>query len=393
MTFDDVLGPVPRARFIADVLGKEWLRLEGERGRFAHLAPWERINDALSRDRFSGRRIRLVKAGRAVPADDYLLAPLDENGSQVDMKKVLRHLRGGATLVFNAIDEVMPPLRTLCEELEELFRITVQANAYAVWKTDNGFDLHWDNHDTLILQIAGRKHWRVYGPTRPHPVEKDVAEAPKPTGDPVWEGDLHDGDVLYMPRGWWHVAIPKNEQSLHVTISLAHFTGSHLMRWLAQELKAEELIRADVPHLADEDAQEAYAAALTTMLSKRIAKDVIARFMRFGDTHARARPRIDLPADVTGNGTAMNPASVIRLTGDRELYLEHPTNNGQTCFTAMGQQWNCDRSLVPALHLLRGYKGTSLQTMLDVVPQSVRGALRLQLNVMASGGVITISNG
>jgi|EndMetStandDraft_4_1072995.scaffolds.fasta_scaffold88422_1 ribosomal protein L16 Arg81 hydroxylase len=397
MTFDDVLHPLTTAQFLSDYVGKQWLRTQGARGRFAHLAPWDRINEALSRDRFTGDRVRLVKNGKSIPRESFVLTAADNDGSQIEMKNFLRHLRGGATLVLNSIEELMPPLQRLCEEMEDLFRISIQANGYAGWKTDNGFDLHWDDHDTLILQVAGRKHWRVYEPTRLHPIKDDVAEAPKPTGNPVWDGDLEDGDLLYMPRGWWHVAFPKNEPSLHLTIGLSHRTGSHLVRWISRELKAEELVRADLPHWADAATQETYAEAIGELIRKRVTKDLIAQFMRWNDDHVHARPRINLPADVTTEGASLKPSSVIRLTGDRELH----SNGGGAAedaentfnFTAMGEEWNCDRELVPALHLLRGHKGTSLQTMLDAVPPPARSALRLQLSVMASGGAITISNG
>ena len=96
---------------------------------------------------------------------------------------------------------------------------------------------------------------------------------------------------------------------------------------------------------------------------------------------------------MTAEGASLKPTSVIRLTADRELHSNGGNGgNGDghaddlAWFTAMGEEWNCDRALVPALHLLRGHKGTSLQTMLDAVPPPARSALRLQLTVMASAG-------
>jgi len=52
---------------------------------------------------------------------------------------------------------------------------------YAGWRTNNGFDLHFDDHDTMILQVFGRKRWQVFNPTRLHPFKKDAEEAVKPT--------------------------------------------------------------------------------------------------------------------------------------------------------------------------------------------------------------------
>jgi hypothetical protein len=39
---------------------------------------------------------------------------------------------------------------------------------------------------------------------RQHPLkkEKDVEPAPTPAPNPVWDGILENGGLLYMPRGW-----------------------------------------------------------------------------------------------------------------------------------------------------------------------------------------------
>ena len=57
----------------------------------------------------------------------------------------------------------------------------------------------------------------------------------------------------------------------------------------------------------------------------------------------------------------------------------------------MGEEWNCERALMPALELLSGHKATPVGELLEAVPQPSRGALRLQLMGMASGGVIVVS--
>ena len=82
MTFDEVLHPLTTAQFLSDV-GRQWPRTSGARGRFAHLAPWDRINEALSRDRFAGDRVRLVKNGKSISRESFLLTAAEADGSQV----------------------------------------------------------------------------------------------------------------------------------------------------------------------------------------------------------------------------------------------------------------------------------------------------------------------
>ncbi|MGH3831563.1 MAG: JmjC domain-containing protein [Pseudonocardiaceae bacterium] len=33
-----------------------------------------------------------------------------------------------------------------------------------------GFDLHWDDHDVIVVQLAGSKMWEVRGTSRPAPL-------------------------------------------------------------------------------------------------------------------------------------------------------------------------------------------------------------------------------
>jgi hypothetical protein len=53
----------------------------------------------------------------------------------------------------------------------------------------------------------------------------------------VFEGHLSEGDVLYVPRGFYHSASTGKEHSLHVTVSLCHnVTFTHLMKSISTEV-------------------------------------------------------------------------------------------------------------------------------------------------------------
>ena len=112
-------------------------------------------------------------------------------------------LSGGATLVFSGCEEVHPPLRELCVSLEMLFHRRVVANLYAGWRRDNGFDIHFDTQDVIILQVSGRKRWKVWGPTLTYPIEKYVPNrscGPAPVSEPLWDCVLEPGGMLHILR-------------------------------------------------------------------------------------------------------------------------------------------------------------------------------------------------
>jgi hypothetical protein len=53
----------------------------------------------------------------------------------------------------------------------------------------------------------------------------------------VFDGTLEEGDILYVPRGFYHSASTGKDHSLHVTISLCHnVTFAHLMKGISNEV-------------------------------------------------------------------------------------------------------------------------------------------------------------
>ena len=42
--------------------------------------------------------------------------------------------------------------------------MAVQANAYSTPRGSQGFAVHHDTHDVLVLQVAGEKRWQLYDP-------------------------------------------------------------------------------------------------------------------------------------------------------------------------------------------------------------------------------------
>ena len=245
----ELLAPLAPEDCLVSSWGRGLRHVRGGAGKFARLMPWPTLNEILRRHRLDFPRLRLVKDGKPLASTAYLryatggrrrtsiprLKPADLN----------KHLREGATLVLDAVDELHAPVEELAAALEQLFREHIQVNLYAGFQTSRGFDLHWDDHDVFILQVAGRKRWSVYGMTRPFPIQPDIEAAARPEHEPVWQETLEDGDLLYIPRGWWHVAEPLAEPTLHLTVGVHKRTGLDLLRWFSDRMRASEIFRRD----------------------------------------------------------------------------------------------------------------------------------------------------
>jgi hypothetical protein len=171
---DTLIYPWTRPQLLEDRFGKRWFFAQGSKGRFHELLTWQALNSLLAYHRLEQRRLtskgetfqmQLIQNGQAVPQETYV-----RNG--IVASKVSALLRDGATLIVNAIDDLHAPIASLVRQLETQLRAQVHANLYAAWRRDQGFEVHWDDHDVFILQIAGKTHWKVFGDTQRFPLER-----------------------------------------------------------------------------------------------------------------------------------------------------------------------------------------------------------------------------
>lgn len=349
-----LLEPCAPEEFLASAWGRDFRHVRGARGKFSHLMPWSRLNDLLTRHRLDSPRLRLTREGKPVPASSYLRHTTGGRSKtpipRLRAEELTNQLRDGATLVLDAVEELHAPLTVLAESLELLFRERVQINLYVGWRTSRGFDLHWDDHDVFILQVAGRKRWRVYGETRPCPITNDIEPAPKPTGDALWEDTLEDGDLLYIPRGWWHVAFPLDEPTLHLTVGVHKRTGLDLLRWLSDELRTSETFRRDLPRDASPAELAAHAGRLRDELSARFDGDTLTKFFREHDANAEPRTRLSLPLSATTKISRPALDALVRLTAPRTLDFE--IDGDELSFFSNKKRWRFDARALPILRFL-----------------------------------------
>jgi hypothetical protein len=139
--------------------------------------------------------------------------------------RVLAEWEEGATIVLQALHVNWLPLAAFCRQLEEALGHPVQANSYYTPRGSQGFAVHHDTHDVLVLHVAGEKRWLLYEPLLELPLKhqrysKALGEHGEPTDDLV----LRAGDMLYLPRGWLHEAETSDTDSLHLTVGITTYT-------------------------------------------------------------------------------------------------------------------------------------------------------------------------
>jgi len=195
--------------------------------------------------------LRVVRDGLPVRADSYLVPkPATKENSRdpftdrIDGDRVSALFAGGCSVVMHDVPQLSPPLAALCRKLEMLLRHPVNANVYFTPPGNQGFAVHYDTHDTAILQIQGSKHWRVYESAFPLPLDDQEFDKRLHTvGAVLLEADLQPGDFLYIPRGFLHEAKSNEDLSLHATL------GLYPRRWI-------QVLKSALDYAADDAGNE-----------------------------------------------------------------------------------------------------------------------------------------
>jgi ribosomal protein L16 Arg81 hydroxylase len=389
LEFDDVIAPLTRDQFLNDYWNKSFLVAKGTAGRFADLLGWDELNAILEQHRLYPPRFRLTREGRNIETFRYT-SPSADGTPRLNSGKLAACLSAGATLVLDCVDEMAPRVRQLASSFRDALHASAHVNLYAGWHSQKGLDLHWDGQDIMVLQVVGRKRWQVYRPTRVNPLPDDEEAPPKPVDPPAWDGMLEDGDMLYIPRGWWHVAFPVGEPSLHLTVATEPPLGTHLLKWLIGKLRLHEVVRAEVPRLDDAKGQMAYLNALRPLLSQAFTDDAIAEFRHEWEGVLQPFPHIRLPDMPYVQIETLGDSHRVRLAAARHL---HFMRNGDSWeFKAHGMLWGgISPDLVPALEMLNDTKALSVAELCAPLGgDPAKADLRKALAALARAGVILI---
>lgn len=396
LTLADLVAPVEVGQFFGSVQGKEHRRFSGPAGRFAEVLPWAALGAILRQHRLEYPRLRLALDGESVPTTAYTEQVSTRRSgtiSRLQAAPFAEQLRNGATLVLDSVDELSDPVGDLARRLEHDLRERVQVNLYAGCGVTHGFDVHWDDHDAFIIQLAGRKRWRVHGPTRPVPLRRDVEPPPTPPAEPIDEFMLEDGDVLYVPRGHWHDVAAVGELSLHLTIGFNPATGVDLVAWLADQLRTDELFRRDLPRFASTQDRAEVAERLRAAIQTTLTPDVVDRFLTDRDAQAPAHPHVGLPWAAMPDPLPPDDEVEVRLLTPRAVLHrveDHGAGGGRVALLAAGKRFVVAEAAAPLLEALLDGTPQPVKTLVErVAPAVAREQVRALLSELIRRGILT----
>lgn len=200
---------------------------------------WKDVNQIYSRGDISNRDLKLMN-GYEVPKNEYIESY--NNLGNIEYRCITsvlyKYLRDGATLVRNRINNEFF-VDQISKQIASFAEARTITGGYAAFSSKSSYKSHWDTRDVYAVQLIGRKRWILKKPNFEFPLYmqqgKDLPEVKEPE-DIYMDITLEAGDILYIPRGWWHDPLPLGEETFHLAVATFPPTGFEYMRWLQNSM-------------------------------------------------------------------------------------------------------------------------------------------------------------
>lgn len=186
------------------------------------------------------RKMRLIKKGNFL-ASNYMNADGSPN-----LIQVYNAYQKGYSIALYDLEQRWQSLSALTRNLEDFFNHAVNLNAYLTPANSQALTPHFHGEELLILQVEGRKHWRIYEPLstlqlQSLQVDKDTALSPENLYPLAMDVCLEPGDFLYLPGGWGHEAFTVSYSSLHLSVGVYLYTQRDLLTAVLSSLRQENI--------------------------------------------------------------------------------------------------------------------------------------------------------
>ncbi|MBP5858144.1 cupin-like domain-containing protein [Marivibrio halodurans] len=335
-SFEEVLAPITPETFFTEYYDKQPLHIPGDPGKFGRIMNWSVLNGLLDMTAIWGSAsLMLVLDGEVLPPGAYCVEAQNRDGQTVrqpDAGKVMALLRQGASLVANDIDTLTPELRAVADAMEDGFCGKAQSNLYCSWRQRQAFKSHFDTHDVFALHMEGEKLWRLYEGRETHPIRHrnwaglSDAETEERKGKVMRDVRMTPGDLLYIPRGWYHDALAASGGTIHLAFGLTGVIGLDLIGALSDSVVTDETFRLNFPHPREgRKALADHIARLGDRLAE-VARDprFVEAFETFQKDYRYPRGGFDLPIEIADRTFALTARDFRVVTKDGRHGLASP---------------------------------------------------------------------
>lgn len=253
-TLAELVSPLSEDAFKSLLQKRELTFLRGVGSdRYASLLNWKTLLGMIERGQHPPGLgdFRLIKDSQIPPPDRWLKKNPSGEGNLVDVPKLVAFLNHGFSLSITGIDRYAPHLDALCRNIALALREQIKIGAIVTTGPGGAFKLHYDPEDLVILQVEGRKRWKIFGP----PVINPLVGAPQPPAPPedrvLFDEVLEPGDFLFLPAGNWHRCENTGPLSFHLGIFFQPPNGIDVVKAITERLFSDGRLRLPLTRLED----------------------------------------------------------------------------------------------------------------------------------------------
>jgi Cupin superfamily protein len=280
-TLAELVAPLSEEEFLTLLRARKLTLLRGVGGeRYSALLTWPALLQMIARGEHpsSLAEFVLVKESQVAPPERWLKPNSAGEGNVVDVSKLLVFLNHGFSLSVARINDYAPHLKVLCQNIRSALHEQIKVGAIVTTGKGGAFKLHFDPEDLIILQVEGRKRWKIFGPPVVNPVAgMKSTVTPPPEDTLLFDEILEAGDFLFLPAGNWHRCENESPRSLHLGIFFQPPNGLDVAKALTSKFLSDEQIR--MPLTRHDDALSALEKDIKTRAMERIAEFDLRAFL------------------------------------------------------------------------------------------------------------------
>jgi len=243
-TFEDLIHPLTDAAFQSTVKDKKPMVFRANSFKtnfFGDITSWDDISKYVAND-------RAVAGLQVIKPDGSKLCMEKDNLRRVDKpawtgevwyeKKYVSDIwKRGGSMILTKASMFSPNISAIAHCLEERYKNTAaDAHFYCSPKKNAvSFECHADADDNFLVHAIGSVHWKVYNVhARSEKMENGkkrftsrMVMTPEEEAKhvPIIDTVLTVGDLLYIPAGMFHKAVPDSAR-VSISVPLSEFSNN-----------------------------------------------------------------------------------------------------------------------------------------------------------------------
>lgn len=228
-TFEDLIHPMIDRVFEETVLGKKPMVFRGtslKKNLFGNIITWEKFSDYINNERaVAGLQVITPERNKLCMEKENLFRNNRTAWSRKDFyeKKYVHELwNTGSSIILTKASLLSPEISAVANCIEKKFKDRTAADAHFYCSpnsTAKSFECHADMDDNYLVHAIGSVHWKVYNKRVPYTLDDKgrkvfrghaltMTEEEEAKLTPIIDVTLTVGDLLYIPAGFFHKAVP-----------------------------------------------------------------------------------------------------------------------------------------------------------------------------------------